>query len=47
MRISGENAFVNLHIEKDTHSESESGDGTHYYSVFKASGKAVMIEKKK
>lgn len=41
------NAILGLSKEKDTHSESGSSDnGTHYYSVFKASGKVAIVEKK-
>ena len=43
----GANAIVSLSVDRDTASEPGSGDGTHYYSVFKASGKPVIIEKKR
>ncbi len=42
----GANALVSLDIRKDTHSEPGSGKGTHYYSVFCASARPVVIEKR-
>lgn len=42
----GGNAIVSLDILKETQSEPGSGDGTHYYSVFKATGTAVVIKKR-
>jgi len=43
----GANSIVSLDIEQDTGSEAGSGKGTHYYSIFLASGKPVLIEKNK
>lgn len=42
----GANALLSLDICKDTHSEPGSGKGTHYYSVFRASARPAVIEKK-
>jgi uncharacterized protein YbjQ (UPF0145 family) len=42
----GANALVSLDICKDTHSEPGSGKGTHYYSVFRASARPTVIEKR-
>lgn len=43
----GANAIVSLKIQRGTGSERGTGRGTHHYSVFVASGKPVIIEKKK
>ncbi len=43
----GANSIVSLNIERDTGSEAGSGKGTHYYSIFLASGKPAIAEKNK
>src|SRR5690554_3455185 len=42
----GANALVSLDICKDTHSELGSGKGIHYYSVFRASARPAVVEKR-
>ncbi len=42
----GANAIISLKLEKDTGSEAGGGDGTHYYSIFLATGIPAIIKKK-